>query len=362
MGQRAGPSPEITYRRPNRKLPARSSWTADHGHGDTPGAATPSTGFAPAAKRLSVPPGVPSPLPARAKPRGRLIVAWGAQPTAASSPPGVSPTVRKKRRAHARRHDFWKAPAMSPGVATISDGRLEVHRRKLPRALAKYIDRNGPWHWFTTHTMTADVTPARAVRLFEAWIARLNAACSAPARNSRKRARVATGSAKRNGVTSAPASSKAPDSGVDRKGQSAGRTKPVVSYVLAVEWTQAGRVHLHAAVSFAVFASHQSRGSDWEALSRKDWCDRWERMTHRCGMARIYLQRGRASSYLAKELGKGGVFILGGPFARRLTAYQSARRRSSVAPNGAPESVGATGTVVPRQPRAVTRRPDRHAP
>lgn len=176
---------------------------------------------------------------------------------------------------------------MGAGIESPYEAFAPEYRAKLARGVARMIARY-TWHWFSTHTFIVDVKPAYALRCYEVWIARLNEAS-----NSRSRARVAPGSAAK-----AAKRRKVP-------GDSS------ASYVCALEWTDNGRAHLHSAVRFADETS-------WQALSRVRWCDKWERLGHRCGMARIYLQRGRASSYLAKELGKGAVFILGGPFVRGL--------------------------------------------
>jgi hypothetical protein len=258
--------------------------------------------------------------------------------TAKQDPGGVEKqaTHRQRRR---RKKSAWRigpgvrgqSPRFSVAIENVADAHHEVYRVKLPREVARYID-SLRWDWFTTHTLIRNVRPDVAVRTFEVWIARLSEACA----NSRRRQSVtsgplvvdmASGQEPRTGqVRGSPAvqhssqpSHAATDARVrEPQGQSKvarGRSVLIgtglLRWVLAAEWTKAQRVHLHAVIS----------GDGLDRLPRRRWGTRWESLGLSCGMARIFAQRGRASEYLAKEIGKGGVFVMGGPFARRLAVH-----------------------------------------
>ena len=134
---------------------------------------------------------------------------------------------------------------------------------ELRRAWSDYIDTSGPWVWFTTHTFVQDPSPKLALHFYDRWYARLNEAC----RQKAKRA-------------------------------------PRARAAVAIEWTYRERVHLHSVI----------RARGLEAFSRLRWQHRWEGIASRwTGMARVHsAMQGRASSYLAKYLGKGGFLVLRG--------------------------------------------------
>ena len=184
-----------------------------------------------------------------------------------------------------------QSPRMPAGIVTLADSRHPEYRRALPRSVARFIDRAAEWHWFTTHTFSRDLSPDKALRYYEVWMARLSASLPNTQRRQLRR---------RKSDGPGPGGGDAPE--LDARTRRRG--KP--SYVVAIEWTRGGRVHLHSVISEdRLVASRRTR-----------WARRWESLGPVCGMARIELPRGRASDYLAKEIGKGGVFCCGGPFAR----------------------------------------------
>lgn len=161
----------------------------------------------------------------------------------------TSPLERKRKRRHGRPRPSSAQP-MAPAVRTVDDARwTNVGGPELRDAWGAWIDSVGPWVWFTTHTFKADVSPDRALRLLDRWLARLAEAC-----------------------------------------RQKSRSPPELRCAIAVEWTCRARVHLHAAVS----------AQGLEALRRILWRHRWERLDVVCGMARVHSAKDRASAYLAK--------------------------------------------------------------
>jgi hypothetical protein len=241
--------------------------------------------------------------------------------TAKLDPGGVEKqaTHRQRRR---RKKSAWRigpgvrgqSPRFSVAIENVADAHHEVYRVKLPREVARYIDSLS-WDWFTTHTLIRNVRPDVAVRAFEIWVARLSEACA----NSQRRQHAGPGplvvdmaSGQKSWTGQLRGSPAVPRSENDQPKVARGlctRTGTgLLRWALATEWTKAQRVHLHAVIS----------GDGLDRLPRRRWSTRWESLGSSCGMARVFAQEGRASEYLAKEIGKGAVFVLGGPWARRL--------------------------------------------
>lgn len=154
---------------------------------------------------------------------------------------------------------------MAAGVRTIADAQfLSVGRAELRGAWGGWIDGAAAWDWFTTHTFVVDVGPDAALARFDRWLARLAEAIRQKSRCS-----------------------------------------PELQSACAVEWTYRGRVHLHAVVSGRGLSDHR----------RLRWQHRWEGIDRVCGMARVLPAKGRASAYLAKYCGKGGIVVVRGRFA-----------------------------------------------
>ncbi len=128
-----------------------------------------------------------------------------------------------------------------------------------------WVDACGPWDWFFTGTFKVDVGPDPALERFDRWSGRL----------------------------------------AEAQQQSVGRSG--IRSVLAVEWTTFGRVHLHAVM----------RAYRLCDVRRQRWRHRWETLDSACGIARILPATGRASTYLAKYISKGGVVVARGDFGDR---------------------------------------------
>lgn len=152
---------------------------------------------------------------------------------------------------------------MAPAVRTERESYQGGPLAPLAGAWAEWIDL-WPWDWFATFTFKDDVSPDVALRLLDRWLGRL-----------------------REALTDSAA--------------------PMLQCVVAIEWTCRGRVHLHAVC----------RAPGLCDVSRKRWRQRWEGLSRVCGMARIHPASGRASGYLSKYCGKGGVIVARGRFAGR---------------------------------------------
>ena len=140
----------------------------------------------------------------------------------------------------------------------------------LREAWGAWVDSCGPWDWFATFTFKRDIGPDPAIERFDKWRGRLSEALR----------------------------------------QHVGRTtgRKAVRCVLAVEWTTFGRVHLHAVL----------RAQGLSGVRRQRWRHRWEALDSACGIARIErASGGRASTYLAKYISKGGVIVTRGCFGDR---------------------------------------------
>jgi len=154
---------------------------------------------------------------------------------------------------------------MAAAVRTLDDAlAVKIANVGLRDEWGRWIDSAAAWDWFTTHTFREDVFPDRALRLFDRWLARLAEAIREKSRCS-----------------------------------------PELQSACAVEWTCRGRVHLHAVVSGRRLSDHR----------RLRWQHRWEGLDRVCGMARVFPAKGRASAYLAKYCGKGGIVVVRGRFA-----------------------------------------------
>lgn len=135
--------------------------------------------------------------------------------------------------------------------------------RALREAWSDYLNAGGPWDWFTTHTFKQDASPRLALRFWDVWFARLSEAC----RQKAKR-------------------------------------RPNTRAAVAIEWTTNQRVHLHSVI----------RARGLQAYSRLRWQHRWEGIARNwTGIARVHSANdSRATSYLAKYMGKGGFLVLRG--------------------------------------------------
>jgi len=104
----------------------------------------------------------------------------------------------------------------------------------------------------------------------------------------------------------------------------------MLRWVLALEWTSEGRVHLHVILN----------SPGLETLPRKRWMKIWERMSRACGWSRIYPATRKAIPYSVKYAGKGGLLEFGGalPGCRRryreASTPQSFPARDAVVPSG----------------------------
>ena len=190
----------------------------------------------------------------------------------ASGTRGLSDNAPKAHRARYRgrlHHGFeWKPrPDFNNPLAS-----------RQPDAWALWIDQNGPWEWFTTHTFKQDVSPRLALRFWDRWFARLSEAC-------RQRAQ-------------RPAHARA---------------------AVGIEWTTNDRVHLHTVI----------RARALPAFSLQRWSHRWEGIApHWCGMSRLHAANGgKASAYLTKYMGKGGLLALRGTWPVTATSGATWRAR-----------------------------------
>jgi hypothetical protein len=169
----------------------------------------------------------------------------------------------RRRRRHGR--ERTRSEPMAAAVRSLDDAlAVKITNIELRDAWGRWIDRAAGWDWFTTHTFKEDVFPDRALRFFDRWLARLAEAIRQKSRCS-----------------------------------------PELQSACAVEWTCRGRVHLHAVVSGRELSDHR----------RLRWQHRWEGLDRVCGMARVLPAMGRASAYLAKYCGKGGIVVVRGRFA-----------------------------------------------
>lgn len=180
--------------------------------------------------------------------------------------------LRRQRRPERHGRERSRSVPMAAGIRYPGDGRLAVTSRELRDAYGAWIDEAADWVWFTTHTFVQDVFPDRAVSLFDRWSARLAEACR----------------------------------------QKSG-CSPELQSACAIEWTHAQRVHLHSVIS--------ARGLS--GLRRLRWQHRWEELERCCGMARVLPATGRASAYLAKYCGKGGIVVVRGRFAGWSTSHNA---------------------------------------
>ena len=133
----------------------------------------------------------------------------------------------------------------------------------LSEGWATWIDHAAEWQWFTTHTFKEDVSPHVALALYDRWLGRLAEAC-----------------------------------------RQESRCPPELQAACAVEWTHARRVHLHSVIA----------GRGLSRLRMLRWQHRWEDLARCCGMARVFSAKDRASAYLSKYCGKGGVVVVRGRF------------------------------------------------
>lgn len=172
---------------------------------------------------------------------------------------------RRKRRRRRHGRERSRSESMPAAIRTIDDSvAVKVTNVELREEWGRWIDRAAAWDWFTTQTFKEDVFPDRALRLFDRWLARMAEAIREKSRCS-----------------------------------------PELQSACAVEWTCRGRVHLHAVVSGRGLGDHR----------RVRWEHRWEGLDPVCGMARVLPAKGRASAYLAKYCGKGGIVVVRGRFA-----------------------------------------------
>jgi hypothetical protein len=179
----------------------------------------------------------------------------------------IDPRDFERRTQRKRRHgrERSRSEPMAAGIRTLDDSlAVKVTNAELRDQWGRWIDRAAEWDWFTTHTFKDDVFPDRALRLFDRWLARLAEAIREKSRCS-----------------------------------------PELQSACAVEWTCRGRVHLHAVVSGRRLSDHR----------RLRWQHGWEDLDRACGMARVFPAKGRASAYLAKYCGKGGIVVVRGRFA-----------------------------------------------
>ena len=172
--------------------------------------------------------------------------------------------ARRERRRERHGRERWRAEPMAACVRYVGDGRLAVPSRELRDAIGEWIDGSVSWDWFTTHTFVQDVFPERALSLFDRWLARLAEAIRQKSCCS-----------------------------------------PELQSACAIEWTHAKRVHLHSVIAGRGLSDHR----------RLRWQHRWEDLDRCCGMARVLPAKGRASAYLAKYCGKGGIVVVRGRFA-----------------------------------------------
>jgi hypothetical protein len=134
---------------------------------------------------------------------------------------------------------------------------------ELSESWATWIDHAAAWIWFTTHTFKEDVSPHVALALYDRWLGRLAEAC-----------------------------------------RQESRCPPELQAACAIEWTHAKRVHLHSVIA----------GRGLGSLRMLRWQHRWEDLARCCGMARVFSAKDRASAYLSKYCGKGGVVVVRGRF------------------------------------------------
>jgi hypothetical protein len=168
---------------------------------------------------------------------------------------------RRKRR-HGRERS--RSEPMAACVRYPNDGRLVIPSVQLRNAIGEWIDSSADWAWFATFTFVYDVSPEAALARYDRWLARLAEAIRQKSRCS-----------------------------------------PELQSACAIEWTHAKRVHLHSVIAGRGLSDHR----------RLRWQHRWEDQDRCCGMARVLPATGRASAYLAKYCGKGGIVVVRGRFA-----------------------------------------------
>ena len=184
--------------------------------------------------------------------------------------PGLDGSGRRSSQRGLAAHGWSDRPTSSEG-------------RGLSSSWEKLIRLNGPWDWFVTFTFKSDVSIQQAVSKREQWIAKLSQAVR------------------------------------DKSG-----LRARVTWVCAIEWTHARRVHLHLLL----------KAPGLDDLSRRRWRTRWECLGSVCGMARIHSACVRAAPYLTKYVGKGGLMDCGGRFVRWRDPRHQRTSSELLAPTG----------------------------
>jgi len=156
-------------------------------------------------------------------------------------------------------------------------------RQDFRRTWQSWIKQNKPWSWFVTLTFTTDVSVKQSLKLFKVYFGRLSQATKEIGRH--------------------PDPDSPPGSRVKGKTR---MPRASAKYVLAVEETCKGRVHLHVLLG----------GKGFDKLSMYRWQRRWEALSEVCGMARIYPAVDRAAPYLTKYITKGSELYVGGNFVK----------------------------------------------
>jgi hypothetical protein len=170
---------------------------------------------------------------------------------------------RRSRRTRRHGRERQTSEPMRAAIRLPGDAKA-LGYAELSADWARWIDRATEWVWFTTHTFLYDVSPEVALALYDRWLARLAEAC-----------------------------------------RQKSRCPPELQAACAIEWTHARRVHLHSVIA----------GRGLGRLRMLRWQHRWEDLDRLCGMARVFSAKDRASAYLAKYCGKGGVVVVRGRFA-----------------------------------------------
>lgn len=182
---------------------------------------------------------------------------------------------KRRKRRHGR--ERGRSEPMSACARYEADSRVRLSAAEFSKAWSKFIDKTILWIWFCTFTFKSDVSVERALELFDQWWARLSEAVRQKSKSTLS-----------------------------------------LTCVVAIEWTHANRVHLHAVVAGPGLDDHR----------RIRWQHYWEGLHYLCGMARILPAQDRASSYLGKYLGKGGILVLRGRFPRWHAPQMRERQRS----------------------------------
>jgi len=144
---------------------------------------------------------------------------------------------------------------------------------KLEHYWAKFISVNGPWEWFVTLTFKDDVSLGYALKTVRVYLARIHQAAQT------------------------------------RSGH-----KVSFGWVMAVEPTTSGRLHLHLLV--------KASGA-LVTLPRFRWECRWKNAGGNCGIAKVLPAKRAAAPYLCKYVTKNGQLNAGGDLHRWKDTSQS---------------------------------------